>query len=652
MPAPVLNPARSIPAAAGPALCIVGAGPTAIGVLERLAANAPELAGGSRLTVHLVDPHPPGGGRVWRAEQSDLLWANSLVGDVTVLPDASVLVDGPVSDGTTLWQWVQQVAPALPEESPVGREARRLGPGSFPSRPLVNAYLRWALDRVVADVSPWADVRLHRSRAVDVQGFSDGARVHLGDGTALDVGAVLLAQGHLDASPTPAERATAARAARHGLTYLPTAYTADVDLSVLEAGQDVLVRGAGLAFVDLVVLLTSGRGGAFERTGDGRLRYVPSGREPVLHVGSRRGVPYRPKIGYEWAGPAVPLRFFTPAAVTAAFGAGRQLDLRADLAPLIARELGWAHYTELFRSFPERTTLPWAKFAERYAEAEDPQTVRTLVAEAVPHPADRFDLAALDRPLAGRSFDDRGQLQEWVLGHVRDSVARANDPSHSADSAVFTALLQCHGTIAALVTQRRLTPRSESEDLPGWWMNLFSYLASGPPGPRLEELLALSEAGILRFLGADAAMVLDEAAGVFRAASPSAPGVTEARALVEARVPAPDICATPDPLVTGLLLRGEAGERVLVDPTADGGVRSTGRLDVDPSLRLVTASGDVHPRLFAVGFWTAGAQVAAFARPRTNAPFFRQNDALARDLWSCLAGDRASAGFHAAAGAA
>jgi hypothetical protein len=25
--------------------------------------------------------------------------------------------------------------------------------------------------------------------------------------------------------------------------------------------------------------------------------------------------------------------------------------------------------------------------------------------------------------------------------------------------------------------------------------------------------------------------------------------------------------------------------------------------------------------------------VAAFARPRTNAPFFRQNDALARELW-------------------
>ena len=61
------------------------------------------------------------------------------------------------------------------------------------------------------------------------------------------------------------------------------------------------------------------------------------------------------------------------------------------------------------------------------------------------------------------------------------------------------------------MTARRLTPRSESEDLAGWWMNLFSYLASGPPGPRLEEILALSEAGVVRFLGADVDVVLDEA---------------------------------------------------------------------------------------------------------------------------------------------
>ena len=623
---PALDPAPD------PALVVVGAGPTAIGLLERVVANAAELGGDRRLQVHLVDPHPPGGGRVWRAAQPSLLWANSLAADVTVLPDPSVAVDGPVGEGTTLWQWVEAVARHLPAGDPVGEEARRIAPTSFPSRPLVNAYLGWVLGEVVTAARPWADVHLHATRAVDVRVRPDGVEVDLADGRTLAADLAVLAQGHLDAHATPAEQDVARRSAAAGLTYLPTGYTADLDLSRLAPGEDVLVRGAGLAFVDLVVLLTSGRGGRFELTGDG-LRYSPSGREPVLHVGSRRGVPYRAKLGYVWPGPPVPLRFFTPAAIDAAFGADRPLDLRADLAPVIARELGWAHYTELFDAHPERTTLPWPEFAERYAATDDPVLVAELVAAAVPDPDDRFDLAARDRPLAGARFDSADALQDAVRDLVRADLTRAADPAHSSDAAVFTALLFCHGTIAGLLAAGRLTPRSAAEDVAGWWMNLFSYLASGPPAPRLAELLALSEAGVVRFLGADAQFGLDEDAGVFRARSASVPQEVTARAMVEARLPAPAVSATPDPLLTALLARGVCSEQQVDDPA---GPRGTGRLAVDVDQRVVDATGLPQDRLFAVGFWTSGAQVAAFARPRTNAPFFRQNDALARSLWRAL----------------
>ncbi|NEE15286.1 adenylate cyclase, partial [Streptomyces sp. SID7499] len=74
------------------------------------------------------------------------------------------------------------------------------------------------------------------------------------------------------------------------------------DLDALRPGEPVIVRGIGLAFIDLMVLLTEGRGGRHE---DGV--YLPSGREPVLYVGSRRGVPYHAKIGYGWTGERPPL---------------------------------------------------------------------------------------------------------------------------------------------------------------------------------------------------------------------------------------------------------------------------------------------------------------------------------------------------------
>ncbi len=610
-PAPTvrLQP-RSAPVTSTSSLTValVGAGPTALGVLERLLAQA----AGRHLEVHLVDPHPPGAGRVWRTAQSDLLWANSLVRDVTVLPDASVTVPDRVVTSATAWEWAEQVGVGLPGRD--GEEARRLTSATFPPRTLVSAYLSWVLDALAA--VPGLALHRHTGRVVDLVEHDHGVRLRLADGSTVDADTVVLAQGHLDRTPTDEETALAAAGAAAGLTHVPTGYTADLDLSVLRPGEDVLVRGAGLAFVDLVTLLTGGRGGVHERDDDGRLVYRPSGAEPVLHVGSRRGTPYKAKLGYPWAGPPVPLRFFTPAALTERFG-DRRLDLRADLAPVIARELGWAHHTELFRAHPERVTMPWTEFAAGYAQAEDPTA---LVAAAVPDPADRFDLARLDRPLAGARFDSDEQLQEWVRGYVRADLVRAADPAHSADQAVFTALLFCHGTIAGLVRADRLTPRSEQEDVSGWWMNLFSHLASGPPSPRLEELLALSEAGVVRFTGADTTVALE--GGRWVARSTSNDTVTTATALVEARVPAVDVDRTTDPLLRSLLVRGVAAEQ-----------SGTGRLHVDGGFALVSALGEASARVSAVGFWTSGAQVAAFARPGTDAPFFHQNDALARRLW-------------------
>ena len=51
---------------------------------------------------------------------------------------------------------------------------------------------------------------------------------------------------------------------------------------------------------------------------------------------------------------------------------------------------------------------------------------------------------------------------------------------------------------------------------------------------------------------------------------------------------------------------------------------------------MITASGQPHPRRFGLGFYSTERAVAAFARPRTNAPAFRQNDATARALLATL----------------
>src|SRR5687767_4787604 len=72
------------------AIAVVGVGPRGTSVLERLCASAPELTPDTALTIHLVDPAPPGPGRVWRTDQSAELLMNTVASQVTLFTDDSV----------------------------------------------------------------------------------------------------------------------------------------------------------------------------------------------------------------------------------------------------------------------------------------------------------------------------------------------------------------------------------------------------------------------------------------------------------------------------------------------------------------------------------------------------------------------------------
>ncbi|MFC8719012.1 FAD/NAD(P)-binding protein [Kitasatospora sp. NPDC057198] len=619
-----------------PVLVVVGAGPRGTGPLERIAANAPELLGpGVELDVHLVDPHPPGGGRIWRHAQSPLLRMNSMAEDVTMFTDERTTMDGPVRPGPSLAEWAADPA-AHPPYLPVGdrevaAELHALAPTDFPTRRAQSGYLDWVLRRAAGELPDNVRLFVHRDTARRLTGEPDGPQlVHLSD-TVLLADRVVLALGHLDSAPGPDTADPRDFAERHGRTYLPPAFTADADLSGLAPGERVLVRGLGLAFVDLVALLTEGRGGRFSPRPGGGLRYHPSGREPVLYAGSRRGVPYHAKTGYRLQGPPPPLpRYFGPDLELP----DGKLEFKRDLWPAMAKELGFAYYHELFHGHPERTTLPWAEFLAAYDRHpwESPERA-ALVAAAVPDPEDRLDLERLDRPLAGLRVGSPAELQQHLRAHLRADLARRSDLRHSADLGAFYALLSIYGRLIRLLPAHPLTARSTAAELDGWWQGFFSCYASGPPGFRLEQLLALSDAGLLHFLGPDLHVDLDEEHGTFRASSPALPGHhVHGTALVDAFLPRHALDRSNDPLLRQLLRDGRIDEERLADP--DGHTYRSGLVRTDPDARLIDPSlgHRPHPRRTALGAPTTTRAPAAFARPHTDAPSFRQNDAVARRL--------------------
>ncbi|MFJ3957999.1 FAD/NAD(P)-binding protein [Arthrobacter sp. NPDC090010] len=620
-------------------LVVAGAGPRVAGVLERLAANAPELLR-VPIDVHLVDPYEPGSGRVWRHEQYPGLLLNSRAQDITLFTDASVHCAGPRVEGPSLFEWAGLLSaggldpdpaddPAL-AEVPLRDEAAALGPGSFPSRRLFGAYARWFLRRAVLRLAPRARVTLHRDTVTSVHpaGHDDGGGrlVHLASGTVLSADVVLYSLGHSDARPDARERELSGFAERQGGLYFPPAYTADAEYSAISPGEDVLVSGMGLAFIDLVVLLFEGRGGRFRPRADGSLEYLASGREPRLWAGSRRGVPYHAKPQVPLRGPALDgLRHLTGDAVAALLADdGRRLDFREDLWPLVAQEVARHYYAELFAASPERVSGPWEAFQHRldtvrWGTPEQEQ----LLADFIPDPAYRLDFALLDRPLTGLT-GGLSERESAVLRHLEDDLFLRSATAHSEQTALFNGFLQAYFALGTLVPVERLDAGAQRE-ITSWWHGFFSFVDSGPPPHRLHELLALHRAGFLRFLGPGLNVRTDESAGLFSGTVPGAGESVHARVFVEARLPEATVTGSRNPALWQL-----AGSTL-------------GKVAVDSRQRVLTADGEARDRVFAVGPWTSAWGSAAFARPRSNAAPFRENDALARELLRILSGSRAAA---------
>ncbi|MEW1723486.1 FAD/NAD(P)-binding protein [Streptomyces sp. NPDC093109] len=569
-------------------VAIVGAGPRGTAVLERLIANLGPAGpwADTPAELHVVEPHTPGAGRVWDPAQPAHLLMNTVAGHATAFPDDTVRMAGPSATGPTLMEWAREHAPGL-------------APWEHPNRALMGRYLAWAYGRIAASAAPGTRIVFHPTRAVglDPDAAPGGrSRLRLADGTELLADAVVLATGHTDRRPPPEQRALADAAGRHGLLYLPPGHPREARLDLLPPGEPVLVRGLALNFFDQLALLTAGRGGRFEPAGPGGpLRYVPSGREPLVLAGSGRGVPYLARNQVPGEMPAGhTLVHFDEAA----------------LGRLTAREPGTVDFaTEVLPLIEREAAAAW-----------DRTGVRT---------AGSFDMAALDRPLTGRTFTGReqfgGLLREWL----RADMAAARAPGRSPLKAAAGAVTAVKGQVRRLVAAGVLSGASYREL--EWFRSFGAHLSSGPPASRIAELIALSEAGVVEFTGARPTVTVDEEAGRYVMTSPTTGGApATARALLDAWLPGQDLAETADPLLAGLVADG------LARPHRAGtgaGTEPTGALDVGAAdLRVRAADGRPHPHLFAVGIPVEGVHwnTPIGAKARANAEMFRQADTIAR----------------------
>lgn len=631
-------PNHAVPSDAAPFdAVIVGGGPRAVAVVARLAARRrPDAPWGAApdatlpvLRVAVVDRVEVGAGATWRTDQSPLLLNNTWAARTTVHADASTPMTGPVVAGPDLVDWVRAAAAdgePRPRTDWARDEARGLGPGSYPTRRLQGIYYLDHLDEAARRGS--IEVVPVHGTVVDVRAAGSGLReVVLAEPAAasavvepaiLTTPVVVLAQGMIQARRSPRTERFADAARAHRLVYVEPGMPAERDWAAVPDAEDVLVAGLGANFFDVLALLTVGRGGRFVDAATGGptdasgrpcddggadgphagdvLRYVPSGAEPHLLAGSRRGLPYRGKGALADGLPAPYVaRIATRerfAALADRAGGRPVLDLARDVWPLLSAELVLAHLTALAEHRPSalRPGLTPDDIAELLEQSADP--VRAAAALVV-DPADAVDPARADRPpLVAPSA-----WPAWVERWVRDEQESVSSPRTSPRARVNQAMETLRGEVARLTRAGVVDGASLEETGEGVLIPLGLALASGPPPRRTAQLLALVRAGIVELLGEDTRIEVEDCAFVARSRVRDA---VRTRALIETRMHRGTVSPTDDPLLRALLDSGRARRHPL--PTAAGGTVASESLDVTrDGCALVDAAGTADDQVVVLG---------------------------------------------------
>ncbi len=616
-------------------ICLIGGGPRGTSTLERICANAGLLGTDRRAVVHVVDPFPSGGGGVWRTSQPVQLLMNTVSSQVSAFTDASVDCAGPIVDGPSLDEWARQLAAGqfgTGHSAEVRAEAAALGPDDYPSRSFYGHYLNWVFQRLLRTAPDQLRIEVHRSTAVALDTDVDESQaVTLQDGTRLAaLDAVVLALGH---GPAQHESLWEHEREQRKLFYVASTNPADADLSWVRPGMPVALRGLGLCFFDYLALLTVGRGGTFVTGPDG-LVYQPSGQEPVMYAGSRRGVPYHSR-GENQKGPTGrhEPRFLTGeviAELRRCADTGQPVSFGRDIWPLIDREVRGVYYHALLDATVGADTA--GRFMSSYVGCP---------ADGVADLLDRYGIAApqrwswdrIKKPYNDEDCGSAEVFRSWLLGYLRRDVAEARMGNVSGPlKAALDVLRDLRNEIRLAVDHGGIAGGSYRDELEGWYNPLNAFTSIGPPARRIEEMIALIEAGVLHPVGPGIRARPFVSNEGFMVDSVSVPGPTvPVRGLIEARLPDPGLRRSVNPLLRYLLGTGQCQLYRLPDPGRDEYV--TGGLAVTTRpYRVLDRTGRPHPRRFAFGVPTEAVHwvTAAGIRPGVGSVTLADADAVAR----------------------
>jgi len=473
---------------------IVGGGPTGMIVLERFITRARQCPE-QQIDIVVWEPNEAGAG-LHDPQQPEYCQLNTVASQINVFAGASSQWPNGVN-GPSLHQWLS------------GRpETAHYEGAAYVPRRHAGAYLSAAFKAICNAAPGNVTITVHREKVAGMARAVRGQQFLLkgANGTQAWTDQLCICLGHLGRKPQTSH--AAGRVIEHP-------YPLQEALTRIQPGEEVGIEGLGLVASDVIAELTYGRGGRYERHGDA-LRYVPSGKEPIMRLFSRSGKPFRARSfvppGRRRHQPLVLTREKVDL-LRAVQTNGGQLDFVNAILPLLKLEMSVAFHCarveiegiEKADSFRERLTA-----VVQLADPAETRLVTKLDHLNREHgPFDPDFPFMLTLPPEGRS--DR--YASWLRSFLRNDLREAQlGLLQSPYKAALEVCRDIRDVLRYVVDFEGLTDASHREFYLTY-TGLLNQLVGGPAPERNDELIALLDTGIVRLPPGPVAAVAESSDG-------------------------------------------------------------------------------------------------------------------------------------------
>ena len=576
------------------AIAIIGLGPRGLSILERIVAFARAKQFPLDINITIFDSNPFGVG-CHSTDQAEHLLVNTIASQITIFSDHTVQGSGFILEGPSFYEWL------------CDHTSSSHDPNGYYPRKLLGEYLQWGF-RYLCDLAPDTLNIIPVSRRVISASPSPMTwQIKTDNGEIYYKDYVFLTTGHESEIPKKDE----------ANSRIFSAYPLDKSTSGIQAHETVAVEGLGLSTCDVLSTLTIGRGGKFIRNQEGVLCYQASQKEPKIICFSRSGLPLSARARNEKeVREQYKAHFLTRTAVNELKSKHKKLDFESQILPLLLSDMEFVYSKTYIKK--HHGYIAAHRFANAYLSAKETER-KYLIFDYIP-PQHHFDWKTLINPIPSNALSSKEKFDQWLDNYLHEDLSNANEGNLSNPLKSACDLLRdLRDNIRYAVDFSGLTESSHR-----WLLSAFipvmNRLAVGPPKIRIEEMLSLKKAGILKMdLGPNPQWRFDQTRNVFVINGQFE--TIEAEALIRSRI------AMPIPQESSNILLQQLINDGFARPFFNNQFHPSG-LDISQNFNLISRENHVYKNFWALGTPIEGPKFYTFILPR---PFVNSTTLLDAD---------------------